>query len=179
MSLPSTWPAKPRSLRPVVGLGLSLVLSGCAPRTAEFPPPPVATVRAVPAVPVPDSRPVPVPLTVADSTPAPAPLEVATGEATYYAGSLDGRRTASGVVFRNSEPYAAHRSYPFGTLLRVVNERNGREVLVTVVDRGPHGASAAARRTIIDVSQSAAAELGFIRDGRTPVRLEVLRWGDG
>jgi rare lipoprotein A len=112
-------------------------------------------------------------------TAPPAALEVATGEATFYATHFNGRRTASGVVFHNDEPYAAHRSYPFGTVLRVTNERNGREVLVTVVDRGPHGSTASARNTIVDLSQSAAARLGFIQAGRTPVRVEVLRWGDG
>jgi rare lipoprotein A len=80
-------------------------------------------------------------------------------------------------VFRNAEAFAAHRAYPFGTLLRVVNLRNHRSAIVTVVDRGPHGTSERARRTIIDVSQSIAEELDFIRDGRVPVRLEVLHWG--
>lgn len=109
----------------------------------------------------------------------PAPLEEAEGEATYYASKFDGRRAASGVVFRNSEPYAAHRSYPFGTLVRVTNLVNDRSVIVRVIDRGPHGTSARAQRTIIDVSQSAARELDFIRAGRIPVRVEVLEWGSG
>jgi rare lipoprotein A len=104
-------------------------------------------------------------------------LAVAEGEATYYADMFDGRRTASGLVFRNAEAFAAHRAYPFGTLLRVVNLRNHRSAIVTVVDRGPHGTSERARRTIIDVSQSIAEELDFIRDGRVPVRLEVLHLG--
>ncbi|MBR9988166.1 MAG: hypothetical protein KFH98_00340, partial [Gemmatimonadetes bacterium] len=45
-------------------------------------------------------------------------LEEAEGGATYYAGMFDGRRTASGIVFRNSEAYAAHRTWPFGTVVR-------------------------------------------------------------
>ena len=106
-------------------------------------------------------------------------LESTTGEATYYADRFDGRRTASGVVFSNDEPYAAHRTYPFGTVLRVTNTRNNRSVIVRVVDRGPHGASARARRTIIDVSRSAAHQLDFVRAGRAPVRVDVLEWGIG
>jgi rare lipoprotein A len=106
-------------------------------------------------------------------------LAEAEGEATYYASKFDGRRAASGIVFRNSEPYAAHRTYPFGTVVRVTNLANERSVVLRVIDRGPHGTSARAQRTIIDVSQSAARDLDFIRDGRVPVRVEVLEWGSG
>lgn len=106
-------------------------------------------------------------------------LEVLTGEATYYADKFDGRRTASGIVFRQREPYAAHRTLPFGTVVRVTNERNGRSVVVRVVDRGPWGSTAKRRNTIIDLSRSAAEQLGYIRAGRTPVRVEVLHVGPG
>lgn len=106
-------------------------------------------------------------------------LEVLTGEATYYADKFDGRRTASGIVFRQREAYAAHRTLPFGTVVRVTNERNGRSVVVRVVDRGPWGSTAKQRNTIIDLSRSAAEQLGYIRAGRTPVRVEVLHRGPG
>lgn len=109
----------------------------------------------------------------------PAPLAVAEGEATYYASKFDGRRSASGVIFRNAEAYAAHRTYPFGTIVRVTNLVNDRSAVVEIIDRGPHGSSARAKRTIIDLSQSIARELDFIRAGRVPVRVEVLEWGDG
>lgn len=100
-----------------------------------------------------------------------------TGEATYYADLFEGRRTASGVVFRQSEPYAAHRTLPFGTVVRVTNLRNGRSIDLQVVDRGPWGSHANRARTIIDVSRSAAETLGFIHHGRTPVRVEILHRG--
>lgn len=109
----------------------------------------------------------------------PAVLAEAEGEATYYASKFDGRRTASGIVFRNREAYAAHRTWPFGTVVRVTSLVNDQSVIVTVVDRGPHGTSARAKRTIIDLSQSVARELDFIRAGRIPVRVEVLEWGTG
>jgi rare lipoprotein A len=117
-------------------------------------------------------------------TPEPMPAEPAAlaeveGEATYYASKFDGRRAASGIVFRNSEAYAAHRTYPFGTLVRVTSLVNDRSVVVRIVDRGPHGSSARAKRTIIDLSQSVARELDFMRAGRIPVRVEVLEWGSG
>jgi peptidyl-prolyl cis-trans isomerase A (cyclophilin A) len=101
-------------------------------------------------------------------------LRTELGEATYYADLLVGRRTASGVVFDNSAMYAAHRTLPFGTRVRVVNLSNERSVIVEVVDRGPNGTSERARNTIIDVSRAAAELLGFVGRGRTNVRLEVL-----
>lgn len=107
------------------------------------------------------------------------PRMTVSGEATYYADKFEGRRTASGVRFRQNEMYAAHRTFPFGTVLRVINEVNGRSVIVRVVDRGPWGTIAERRNTIIDVSRRAAERLGFVRAGRTPVRLEVLLLGSG
>jgi rare lipoprotein A len=106
-------------------------------------------------------------------------LERVTGEATFYADSFEGRRTASGVPFRQNQMVAAHRAYPFGTVLRVTNTRNDRSVNVRVVDRGPFGAAAEKRRTILDLSRRAASELGFVQAGRTPIRVEVLEWGPG
>lgn len=106
-------------------------------------------------------------------------LETVTGEATFYADTFEGRRTASGIPFRQNQMVAAHRAYPFGTILRVTNTRNDRSVNVRVVDRGPHGAIAKARNTIIDLSRRAADELGYVAAGRTPVKVEVLQWGPG
>lgn len=106
-------------------------------------------------------------------------LEQVTGEATFYANLFEGRRTASGIPFRQNQMVAAHRAYPFGTILRVTNLRNDRSVNVRVVDRGPFGAKAAAQRTILDLSQRAARELDYIGAGRAPIRVEVLEWGRG
>src|SRR5262245_63447634 len=60
----------------------------------------------------------------------------ATGEASYYARGFEGRSTASGEPYRASDFTAAHRTLPFGTMLRVTNPRNGRSVVVRVNDRG-------------------------------------------
>lgn len=106
-------------------------------------------------------------------------LEQISGEATYYADHFEGRRTASGIPFRQNQMVAAHRDYPFGTLLRVTNTRNNRSVNVRVVDRGPFGSSAEARRTVLDLSRRAATQLGYTNAGRTSVRVEVLEWGEG
>jgi rare lipoprotein A len=106
-------------------------------------------------------------------------LESVTGEATFYADKFEGRRTASGIPFRQNQFVAAHRAYPFGTILRVTNLRNDRSVNVRVVDRGPFGSSATARRTVLDLSRRAAEQLGYISAGRAQVRVEVLEWGRG
>lgn len=128
--------------------------------------------------PSPDARPEEIPQRLRATLPGRV-LQQVTGEATFYASTFEGRRTASGIPFRQHQLVAAHRAYPFGTLLRVTNLRNDRSVNVRVVDRGPFGAVAAARRTIIDLSRRAAQDLGYIQAGRTPVRVEVLEWGPG
>jgi rare lipoprotein A len=104
----------------------------------------------------------------------PAPSEprvvrTLTGSASFYASSLAGRRTASGVRYDPRAMVAAHRTLPFGTVVRVTNERNGRSVVVRVVDRGPF-----VRGRVIDLSRAAAEELDFIRRGHVNVTIEVL-----
>jgi rare lipoprotein A len=157
-------------------LALALTATGCAARQPPLPVPPRAAIVLSPAdtatVVPPATEPIAGATQVLDGMVA---LAVTEGEATYYADLFNGRPTASGVIFSNDAPYAAHRTWPFGTVVRVINERNGREVILTVVDRGPHGQA----RTIIDVSRSAAEDLDFVRQGRTPVRVEVLQWGQG
>ncbi len=64
---------------------------------------------------------------------------------------------------------AAHPSLPFGTRVRVTNLDNGRSVILRINDRGPF-----VKRRIIDVSRRAAEELGFVREGTTQVRVEVI-----
>jgi len=106
--------------------------------------------------------------------PSPPLSEVQEGLASYYATTLDGKRTASGVRFDNAALVAAHPTYPFGTLVRVTNLRNSQSVDVRIIDRGPVRA-VRAKGVIIDVSRAAADALGFLKDGRTRVRLEVVR----
>jgi rare lipoprotein A len=91
---------------------------------------------------------------------------------------FQGGITASGRSFDNGMLGAAHRTYPFGTVVRVTNLRNARSVNVTIVDRGPYGRNYR-EGAIIDVSQAAAEHLDFVRDGQVEVHVEVLRWGDG
>jgi rare lipoprotein A len=88
------------------------------------------------------------------------PVRAESGMAAFYGGG----RTASGEVTRPSGMWAAHRTLPFGTLVLVTNLRNGKTVVVRIVDRGPYG-----RGRIIDVSRAAARELDMIESGTTMV----------
>jgi len=105
---------------------------------------------------------------------SPPPMEAgATGLASFYARSLHGRRTASGIPFDANALVAAHPTYAFGTVLRITNLENGRTVDVEVVDRGP---ARSARRdgVIVDLSPAAAKTLDFVTDGRTRVRVTPI-----
>ena len=82
------------------------------------------------------------------------------GKASFYAKSFHGRKTASGERLHPDSMTCAHRSYPFGTMLKVYNPANGRSVIVRVTDRGPF-----IRGRIIDLSWSAAKQLGIIGQG--------------
>jgi rare lipoprotein A len=101
-----------------------------------------------------------------------AALAVDAGEASYYGDEFDGRRTASGETFRQSEMTAAHRTYPFGTIVRVINLKNGLETAVRINDRGPQKPT-----RVIDLTRRAAEEIGMVQTGVAQVRLEVVRWG--
>src|SRR5262245_31240443 len=93
----------------------------------------------------------------------------ATTRASFYGPGFNGRRTASGRVFRQHELTAAHRSLRFGPQIRVTNLRTGRDVVVTITDRGPY-----VRGRGLDLSVGAARALGAIGAGVLPVRLEPV-----
>jgi rare lipoprotein A len=75
--------------------------------------------------------------------------------------------TASGRSYSSGAMVAAHRTLPFGTKVRVKNPRNGRSIVVTIVDRGPF-----VKGRIIDLSRGAASALGF--SGLQHVHVAVL-----
>jgi rare lipoprotein A len=97
-----------------------------------------------------------------------------TGMASFYGHECKGRRTASGERFDPNQLTAAHRTLPFGTLVKVTNLANGRHVVVRINDRGPF-----ARNRVLDLSRAAAQKLGFERDGTAWVRLQVVKRGAG
>ena len=92
------------------------------------------------------------------------------GKASYYAKHFAGRKTASGELLSRDSMTCAHRSFPFGTRLRVTNMSNGKEVIVRVNDRGPFR-----KGRIIDLSWAAAKALGMITQGVASVTVERLR----
>ena len=100
-------------------------------------------------------------------------LSTLRGEASYYGRAFAGRKTASGETFEPARYTAAHRTLPFGSVLRVSRVGTRQVVYVRVNDRGPFGK----KRRIIDLSEAAADELGMLRDGVCQVRVEVLERG--
>ena len=93
-----------------------------------------------------------------------------TGIASYYANKLHGRKTASGERYNKNALTAAHPFLPFGTRVRVINLKNGREVKVRINDRGPF-----AKGRIIDVSYAAARKLNMVRSGLVRVRVVEIK----
>lgn len=92
------------------------------------------------------------------------------GIASFYANKFNGRRTANGEIFSNSKMTAAHKTLKFGTIVRVINRRNGRQVTVRINDRGPW-----IRGRVIDLSRAAAREIGMIKRGVARVDIEILK----
>lgn len=82
-----------------------------------------------------------------------------------------GTRTANGEKYNPDGLTAAHRSLPFGTIVRVTHTGNGRSVVVRINDRGP--AKWTGRE--IDLSRGAARQIGMIGEGVAQVNIEVLR----
>lgn len=101
-----------------------------------------------------------------DTTGLDSTATIKTGLATYYHRKFEGRKTSSGVRYRKSRFTAAHRSLPFGTLVTVTNLSNGKTVKVKINDRGPF-----TRKYIIDVSESAAKEIGIYGKGHSKVKI--------
>lgn len=98
-----------------------------------------------------------------------------TGIASYYAKKFNGRRTASGERYSGRKLTAAHRTLPFGTLVRVANAKTGKWLVVRVNDRGPYS-----RRRIIDLSYEAARQLGLTKGaGLLKVKIRVVEWPSG
>jgi len=107
---------------------------------------------------------IPVIAAARDATPASRLSGIASVYSRHYAGG----KTASGEVNRAEALTAAHRTLPFGTVVRVTNQRNGRSVAVRINDRGPF-----IRSRVIDLSPAAARQLGI--SGLAPVVLAVER----
>ena len=91
------------------------------------------------------------------------------GVASWYGIPFDGHRTSNGEIYDMHQFTAAHRTLPFGALVRVTNIENGKQTEVRINDRGPFVAN-----RIIDLSYSAAQAIGMIGPGTAQVRLEII-----
>lgn len=91
------------------------------------------------------------------------------GVASWYGPTFHGRRAADGSRFNTDEYTAAHKTYPFGTLVKVTNLRTNKSCVVKITDRGPY-----AHGRIIDLSKKAADDIGMLGSGIAKVKLEVV-----
>jgi rare lipoprotein A (peptidoglycan hydrolase) len=91
------------------------------------------------------------------------------GQASYYGPGFDGNPTASGAIFDKDAMTAAHKTLKFGTKVEVTNLSNGKKVIVTINDDGPHIPG-----RIIDLSEGAMKAIGGIGSGVVNVKLRVL-----
>jgi rare lipoprotein A len=111
------------------------------------------------------------PTTAAETTaPKPKPGKVEKGIASWYGEPYHGRRTASGEVYDMHRMTAAHKTLPFGTVVRVTRRDTEASVEVRINDRGPF-----IKGRIIDLSFAAAKRIGLDIDGIAPVRVETLK----
>lgn len=97
------------------------------------------------------------------------------GLASWYGGIFDGRTTANGEQYDMYAMTACHPTLPFGSIVRVINRRNHRSVVVRINDRG----DLVDQNRIIDLSYAAAQKLAMVESGLAPVDVQVLALGKG
>src|SRR5258706_591236 len=100
--------------------------------------------------------------------------QIQTGKASFYSNAFEGNPTASGEKYQANKLTAAHKTLPFGTVVKVTNLSNNESVDVTINDRGPFVVG-----RVIDLSRAAAERLKFINQGTTEVKIEIVNEGDG
>lgn len=93
-----------------------------------------------------------------------------TGKASYYADGFIGKETANGETFKKNRLTAAHKTLPFGTIVKVKNLTNGKTVKVRISDRGPF-----VKGRIIDLSWKAANKIDMLNTGVIPVKLKYKK----
>src|SRR5712691_11671508 len=130
----------------LVGLSLSLLMSGCASSLSRRPPQP------------PGSAPI-----------LAHPQTQQLGIASWYGPGFHGQSTASGEIYNQNALTAAHPTLPLGTRVEVTNLANGKSVQVRINDRGPF-----VRGRTIDLSRGAAHKLGMVKPGVSRVRIKPL-----
>jgi rare lipoprotein A len=140
--------------------------AGCAHRTYQ------TQVPAQPptAQPYPSGQPTPSgPPSAVERQPAAPGLYVEEGVASWYGVPFNGHRTSNGEIYDMHDMTAAHRTLPFGAMVRVTNLANGKQTEVRVNDRGPFVAN-----RVIDLSLAAAQAIEMVGPGTAAVRLEMV-----
>ena len=152
--------------------GLCLFTAGCAHRVTTAHPPaappqqqPLPPATSGAEVPSPPSGPPP----AVERQPTVPGEYVEEGVASWYGYPFEGHRTSDGEIYNMRAFTAAHRTLPFGAIVRVTNLRNGLQTEVRINDRGPFVAD-----RVIDLSRSAAEAIGMIGPGTAPVRIEMI-----
>ena len=139
-----------------------------APVAVAAPPAPAEVPAPAAAIPPDSAPPAGLPDAEAQLLAGEIPREFQQGKASWYGPRFNGRRTASGERYNMNELTAAHRTLPFGTLVRVRSLINGKEVDVRITDRGPFS-----RGRVIDLSRAAAEAIGMLGLGVKDVLLLV------
>jgi rare lipoprotein A len=98
------------------------------------------------------------------------PANIIKGIASYYSGKFEGKRCASGEIFRQENLTAAHKTLKFGTKIKVINLQNDSSVIVKVNDRLPSRS-----KCCVDLNLSAAKQLNFVISGLAKVKIEILK----
>lgn len=91
------------------------------------------------------------------------------GKATFYGEAVQGNHTASGDIFDMNKMTAAHKTLPFGTIVKVTNLANGKSVEVTINDRGPYGYG-----RVIDLSSAAFEQIAWLGTGIIDIQFEII-----
>jgi rare lipoprotein A len=92
------------------------------------------------------------------------------GRCSYYGKKFHGRKTANGETFDMYQLTAAHKTLPFGTVLRVTNLDNQKTVTVRINDRGPF-----VKNRVLDLSYAAAKEIDLIKNGTAKIEAEIVQ----
>ncbi len=96
-----------------------------------------------------------------------------TGVSSFYAEDFHGKLTANGEIYDMYGLTAAHKTLPLNTVARVTNMENDKSIILRINDRGPYVAG-----RILDCSYGAAKKLGFVIQGTTKVKIEIIEFGD-
>ena len=96
------------------------------------------------------------------------------GVSSWYGKDFHGNLTANGEVYDMYGITAAHKEFPLNTWARVTNLANDKSIILRINDRGPYVGD-----RILDCSYGAAKKLGFLEQGTTNVKINIIEWGDG